>query len=519
MLNRLSLTTSVFILIFIIKASYGHFDDPDFYWHIKTGGYLLGQWPLARAEVFSFPNAGHPWVLSEWGAEILLYGVFALWGALGINMLVALLYTVTCYLMFLMVKRVWPGNESKALIVTLLCGALFAGVAPRPYLFTYLFFALILYRLVVFKYCRETSHLWVLPGVMFVWANMHGGYFIGIVLLCLFLATEWFGGAKLLGDERQSLVRLSVATGLAVMATLINPEFIKLWWYPLQTLGMDVSTELIEEWRSPDFHQLLPKYFLAIVAGTVGGALYGGKRPDLTEYAIPAFFVVCALLSRRNIPLAAIALTPFLAMQLNAMGMRLLEAASEPGPRMGISRKLKQWCLSSAHSSDISPKSESIVNALLIVLTLIALLILQPVRQKQMDAQMNQTIPVKAVDFLLREHIQGRMFNTYHYGGYLIYRLYPAQKVFIYGRTDMMSSTFLQTFFAVYGGQIDWKAYFNRYGIDYVVCESAAPIRQLLLEGSTFKLVFDDGMHSVLLRDTDHFKSIIKKYAGSPAHE
>jgi hypothetical protein len=523
MFKRLGLVPTVFALVFIIKTANGHFEDPDFYWHVKTGEYILSSGSLPNTDIFSYTQSGKPWVLHEWLFQVLVYLVFANASWLGVNLLVASLYTACCYVMFLAVKRLLDGKEGKALIITLLCGSLFTGVAPRPYLFTLLFFALFLYRLIVFKYAKDASHLWLFPLVMPFWTNLHGGYFIGIFLLCLFLAAEWFGGllnAQSKASERQDLMRLAGVTALAVLATLINPEFIHHWWYPFQVIGMDASKGIIEEWRSPDFHQPVFLYFLVVVTGVVGIALYSGRRLELTEFVIPATFVASAFIARRNMPFAAIAIAPFLALQLKAAAAQLEKSVTQPGVApSSVVRLMQRLVGSTVRAPEISPRVESFLNAWLIVLTLIVVAVQYPGRQKGMNETLKTIIPVQATDFVARNHIQGRMFNAYHYGGYLIYRLFPAQKVFIDGRADMFGDAFVKYAIGAYQGNSIWKQAFEKYQIDYVICETESPIRQLLLEGGGFKLVFDDRMHSVLLKNVDKYQYLIRKYQGRPAHD
>jgi len=104
------------------------------------------------------------------------------------------------------------------------------------------------------------------------------------------------------------------------------------------------------------------------------------------------------------------------------------------------------------------------------------------------------------------------MFNSYQYGGYLIFRLYPSQKVFVYPRTDIYRDGFVQKLDATLQGRPNWKALLDRHDIDYVVCETNAALRQLLLQEGEFSLVFDDGNHSVLLKNGDKFRDLIERH-------
>jgi len=149
--------------------------------------------------------------------------------------------------------------------------------------------------------------------------------------------------------------------------------------------------------------------------------IYTPRKPDVTEFVVPLVFVAGAFLARRNIPFAALAMAPFLAVHMRSGlldGLTKLVARvrrTRPGNAGGIRVKASQPL----------GKHEYVMNWFLIVLTLLSLVLINPERQKIMAASLNTIIPVKATDFILREGIEGRMFNTYHYGGYLIYRLHP----------------------------------------------------------------------------------------------
>lgn len=105
------------------------------------------------------------------------------------------------------------------------------------------------------------------------------------------------------------------------------------------------------------------------------------------------------------------------------------------------------------------------------------------------------------------------MFNTYHFGGYLIERLYPAQKVFVDGRGDLYGDVFLREYMEIAFGAPAWARLFDKYEIDYLVVQRDTPLRQLLLCRGDFKLVYDDPGSSVLVRDTMKYGAVIAKYA------
>ena len=517
-LTRLGLAPAILILIFLIKVVNGQFDDPDFYWHLKTGEYIVTHGLLPQADIFSHTNLGRPWVLHEWLFQVFIYLLHDAGGEWGIKIFVALVLTVCFWFCYAICEKLLEGDKAKALIVALLYCSIITSVAPRPHLFTFLFFSLFLYILLSFKYFGVTRRLWVIPLVMVLWANLHGGFFIGLILVWLFIVGEWVT-CHLARDtdplKRQRLMQLTLMGVLALLATLANPEFIRYWLYPFQVIGMEASQGIIEEWRSPDFHQPVFAYWLVVVASFFAAMIYSPRRPDATELIVPLVFVAGAFMARRNIPLAALAMAPFVAVTMRsglteslarfAAGLR----RARPGATAGIQTKASQSL----------GKYEYVMNWFLVLFTLVALTLIYPERQKVIAASLNTIIPSKATDFIIREGIKGKMFNTYHYGGYLIYRLYPQQLVFIDGRADMYGDAFINETLSIYQGSSQWKSRFDRYGIDYVICETESPLRQLLLQEGRFHLVFDDDMHSVLLRDLEKYHAIIERYEGKAARE
>lgn len=510
---RLSLGMVIVIVLGLAKLLSPVFEDPDFYWHLKTGEYLLGTWPLGRADVFSFPNAGHPWVLSEWGSQIILYTVFHAFGFKGVTWFVALICAL-CLWAVLRSCFLSGCGEMCAVVMTMICGVFLMYAAPRPHLFTFLLFAITLHVLLEFKYLGKTAPLWVLPVLMAAWANLHGGYFVGLVLMAAFCLCEWLNYGLEGGEgKRQKLNRLTLAVAASLLATLLNPEFVDYWWYPIKAIVLSGDAKLINEWQSPNFHEPYTQYFLLVVIGFMVTLAISRKRPDVTELFIPMMFIVAALVSVRNIPLAVIAVLPFLGRLAGGLSIMLNK---EPGQSVvsggPLFHVIKRFPRSMTEGKQMGSVESFLINIVLIVAVGFSILLIYPIQQKRVQSAVEHFLPVKATDFILHENIRGRVYNAYQYGGYLIYRLFPAQQVFIYGRNDIFTPGFLQQHDTIYQGRAGWKKLFDRYHFDYVVCETNAPIRQLLRATGTFKLVYDDGNHSVLVRNEPQFYPLIARF-------
>jgi hypothetical protein len=507
-LPRLGLGAVVLLVGFMAKVLVPHFEDPDFYWHIKTGEYLLSSWPLPGNDVFTYTHSGNPWVLSEWISQIVLYLVFSSTGYFGTAVLVAAMCAFCGWVTYLSCRK-QIGNPVHAVILAAASSLIFVTATPRPHLFSFLFFATTLFVLLEFKYFRRDRLLVVLPAILLLWANTHGGFFIGLVLIFVFAGSEWLKyGFKSEGAlDAARLRKLSLWSAASLAATLVNPHFVRLWWYPIEAIVLSGDTQMINEWQSPSFHAPLTQGFLVLVLFFFAVQAWARRRPDLTEVVVPLFFIASAFISVRNMPLASLALAPFLAMNLGRIS-RPAKAANNGGTDVPAPASV-----GSASKIPLASGREQFINWALLIVAGLALALSYPAQRKKQVAAVETYMPVGAADFIVANHIRGKMFNTYHYGGYLIFRLFPAQKVFIYGRTDIYPPGFVRNITDnINRGRPNWKPIFDGYDFDYVVCESNAALRQLLLQEGRFKLVFDDGNHSVLLKGGDKFKDIIARH-------
>lgn len=507
-LKLLDLRRLGFAALFLSLLTFIPLTDPDYFWHQKTGQYLLEMGRLPSGDIFSYTFAGRPWVLHEWLFELLLASIYAQLGAFGVKLMVAFLATTTLVITYTMANRIL-GKPYAALCLALLFFIFGAtGISPRPQMLTFFFFAAFLRVLIGFKYYRENRGLLALPALMMLWVNFHGGYAAGLALLALFAACEWL---KFLAmehrdsEQRRRLRWLSLTAIATLLSSLVNPYFVWLWLYPFQVMGMEASSTYITEWHSPNFHHLQNQGYLVLVFAFLIVTTYRQRKADITELTVPLFFTAMGFVASRHIPLAAIVLIPFSAAAL----------AQHPLTQIIPERWLRgcsAWHARLIRKDHDLGDKEYLFNWLLLGVLISGFLLYYPIYHAKDSEKANAQVPVKAVDFILQAGIRGRMFNTYHYGGYLIYRLYPTQKVFIDGRADIYGDAFMKEYIEISGGSENWEKLFGRHNIDYVLIQRNEPLRQLLLARGDFKLVYEDEVNSLLLRNREEYAKIIAKY-------
>lgn len=506
-IKLLDMRRLAFISIFMVLLTTLQLTDFDYFWHLKAGEYIVTQGALPGGDVFSFTRAGQPWVLHEWLFEVVLYGMFAWLGPLGVKLLTATLAMTALGITYALLRRL---AVSPVVAFALLLAAFIPfqlGVAPRPQLVTYVFFTGFLYVLLSYKYFQTTRYLLALPLLMVTWVNAHGGYVVGLALVGLFVACEWASywiSSERDGGKKQRLVRLTLAAVATALASAINPEFLGHWLYPFQVMGME-ATRQISEWQSPHFHDWGARAYLMLVLAFFVSYAYTARKPDFTEIIIPTFFMVLGFIAIRHVPLAALTLVPFIAVALSRGSAAGLSSLWH---RTGLARFYKKWIGGGKQLE----KVEYLLNWLLLLAITLGLLVYYPIYHAKDEDKANAILPMKAAEFVANTGITGRMFNSYHFGGYLIYRLYPAQKVFIDGRADMYGDAFFKEYQEIIGVKSGWGKTFDKYRIDYVITGRDEPIRQILLVRGDFRLVYDDKHNSVLVRNEPRYADIIAKY-------
>ena len=501
----LTKTRLVFVALFVVIILVLPLTDPDYFWHLKTGEYIVTHRALPAGDIFSLTHAGQPWVLHEWLFEVVLYGAFAVWGPFGVKLLTALLAVATLGLTFALTRRM--GQSPFVAFVLIMCGGFVftSGWTPRPQLVTYLFFVLFLSILLHFKYHGARRALFALPLLMVAWVNFHGGYVIGIALTFLFTGAEWLNywfGAARAPAQKQRLVHLSLIATATLLASLVNPEFVGHWLYPFQVLGMEAN-QTIQEWQSPNFNDIRSRVYLLLCGLFLLSYIYAAPKADMTELLIPGFFLFNGFMSVRHIPLAVLTVMPFIALAL-ARGSTAACAARWQGSMLG-----RRYASTAASGKQLG-QVEGVLNWIVLAAIVMLLLLYQPLLRAK-AAKQAERLPVAAADYVIAHRIGGNMFNVYGDGGYLIYRFGPQQKVLIDGRADMYGDKFFKDYHDIYLGRASWKEKFDRLAIDFAILDNNAPIRQLLLADGSFKEAFRDKRHSVLLRTVPRQATLLSR--------
>lgn len=462
--------------------------DPDFWWHLRTGQYIIETRTIPHTDPFSLTRAGHPWVTHEWLTEVLLYAVYML----GSFPLLILTFAAIITLTFAFVYARMPGKPyvaGFALLLAALSTAPTWGV--RPQMLTLLLASVFLYILE-----QRRAWLWFLPPLMLLWVNLHSGYALGIVIIATCLLSETIEHLASRSTLARSLaprpthlrsLALSLHASRALFLTfvfclaavLFNPNGATMFVYPFETLTSRAMQAYIQEWFSPDFHRIEFQPFAWLLVGTLGAMALTGKRVPLAQTILLVGFGYAALRSARNIPIFALIAAPILADQV----WYLIAA------RVNVSRA--PWA-----------RGMSIVNGLILALAIIAggARVVSVISNQETVERAR--FPAAAVDFLTAREARGGIYNTYAWGGYLIWRGYPNVRVFIDGRADVYGDAFIEeVYLKAYRGGADWRAPLEQYNVRLVLLEPQAPLVAQLERANEWRRTYADAQAVIFERN------------------
>jgi hypothetical protein len=446
--------------------------DPDFWWHLRTGQWIVETHAIPHADPFSFTNPGKTWIAHEWLSEILIYGIYRI-GGYGLLILTFAGIITAAFLLVYLRSDEQPYIAGFALLMGALATAPTWGV--RPQMISLLLSASFLYLLDRYIKLRKTKYLIPLPCLTLLWVNLHAGYALGFVIVGIYIAGDIFELVKAKVTKAEStnlpthktILMLCGILILCVLAALGNPNGIRLLTYPLETLSSQAMQQNIQEWFSPDFHQIEWQPLAWLILALIGAGLLGGKSISPTKILLTLVFGYAALRSMRHVPLFAIAAIPVLAEEIGSV-VRIRPEVQKPN-------RLVKW-----------------VNLLLLACTiLVAGLRFVSVVQEQVNTE-KEKFPAAAVDWIIQHHPEGNIFNTYGWGGYLIWRLYPECRVYIDGRADVYGDPFINEYLRIEGGKPGWDASLSLDGVQIVLIEPGSSLAKDLRQSQDWEIAFSD---------------------------
>jgi hypothetical protein len=483
-------TAFIFVIHPLVALSRpgGLLQDPGTGWHLVMGRWILEFGTVPTRDMFSWTAAGHPWIDQSWLFDAAAALLVKLGGLPLFAIVCVLVYAFLPVLIFRRALRMGAGLAPAFALAVLAYLVLLSHAIARPHIVTYVFFALVLERLDdVQTGCLPARALWWLPLLALVWANVHGGFLIGFVLVGVFAGVAALRAVLFRNGEewRRALVFATVLAAMA-LATLVNPNGPRLHAAVRDYLSLR-SIRYFNEFQSPNFlaGSVSVLAFEALVLLLVLLLGLRGRRLPWVEMALLVFFLHEALHSARHMNLFAIVAAPIIAREATPWLDGLWPAFQER--LRAIARE--QAALRSALAYF------PVLCALFVALSLAGV---PPLSRTLDDLQLSRG----AAEFIATH--QGRfdrLFNTDALGGSLIHRFWPGLRVFVDDRNAVYGDDFmLHRYYRVLWGQRGWQKVLDRYGVTAAVVDLGTQCAALLRASPEWELVYEDRMNGVFFR-------------------
>ncbi len=468
----------VFISVFYLVIQVGSmlFADGDPGRHIISGRFMLENRTIITTDIFSYTISGQPQTPYVWLSEILFGLADMLMGLNGVVLLTAVVLATTFTIIYNDILHKAPTPLIAAGFALLAALASSLHWLARPHIFTMLFMALWAGRL------NRVHHGEEIPGwhfllIMLFWANMHGAFIAGFITWGAYLAgwflEKWSGTEKPL---RSTLNRLLLIGGMSFMATFINPVGLHLWQTVLNYVTNRYLVDLTIEYASPDFHPLISWPALFFIGLTLLILSQGWKKNTWAESLLLMGWAALGLYSVRNLPIFAIAAAPIVA---------------------GNIQITTSWTVRFLHIEEqihtLEKTTRGLVWPILMVIIVSGLL----AAGVRLDPQRNgyrfrpDVFPVQAVDWLESNPQSGNMFNSFNWGGYLIYRLWPEYKVFMDGQL-FYGEIITRQHQQILNAEPGWEEVAQQYDIQWMLVPVKAPIARVLQIDPSWDNLYQD---------------------------
>ncbi len=449
--------------------------DPDSHWHIAVGNWILAHGTVPDTDFYSFTFQGQPWIAKEWLSQVLLAGAYDIGGWGGVVVLGAAAFAASFALLLRLLLR-----DLKPLPALMFAGTAVVLMAPhflaRPHALAFPFMLWWVAGLVRAVEERRAPPPILLLAMLF-WANLHGGFTLGLMLGGAF-GLEALIGARDAAERKATFIAWAKFGIAAVLVACITPYGPESMLVTLRIFGLGDALKLIAEWRSPDFQSQPMQELVLLVA--VYLALSRGLKLPLLRLLVVIGLLHLFLRYARNAELLAtlapLAIAPVLARQWPGL------AADPQG-----SGRLAQL---------VRPAGWRALGA---SLALAAIFAVGMVRFADIISP-ESTTPSAAVDYARQAGLKGHVFNHYGYGGYLIGAGIPT---FIDGRGELYGGDFIKLYAEAVNlrGKEPLETILDRYQIQWTLLTKDQPANQLLAHLPGWHKAYGDDQATIFVRD------------------
>jgi hypothetical protein len=442
--------------------------DPDIWWHLRTGEWILQHHAVPRTDPFSSYGAGKLWEAYSWLFELLVLQFFQRLGLLGIVAYTTGMVVAITVALHRMIRRLQADFSFAVLLTAVGAYTIHLLYTPRPWLFTLLFFSLEIDFLMQARRSGKTRELLWLPVIFALWANVHIQFVHGLLVLAIALAEAVLAQRW---TSIQTRIRPGWMCGIfaaCVLATLVNP-----YGWTIYRIAYDLTQQAgvlskVSELSALPFRGLSDWCVLLFALSAVA-VLARARRFEFFESILLAFALFVSFRTQRDIWVLVIAASAILAAGLKGDKENRFRVRAFAAPLIAVATGLIVFLgFRFLHVDDA-----------------------------HLRVRLAEGLPVRAVEVVKEKGWSGPLYNDFNWGGYLIWSL--RLPVSMDGRQNIYGDERIDRSIATWSGQPDWASDLDLLKAGVVIGPVKAPLTQLLRMDPRFELAYEDKLAAVFV--------------------
>jgi hypothetical protein len=461
-----------FPALMFIRAFY--IVDPDIWWHLRAGQWILQHHTVPVTDPFSFYGADKPWTEYSWLFDTAMAAAYGRLGLVSIALYEIAVRVGLTVALFHTVRNLLPGFWRAAALTSAAIFTMTRVIGPRPGMLTILFVIVLFDVLLSAVATGRTRLLWLLPPMFALWANWHIQFVYGLFVLGVFAAEPLVNKMfryRPAGESALPPVWLWLTLGASAAATLLNPYGAKVYSTVFLYAGQTRVYNQISEFLAMNFRQ--PQHYLAVLL-VLGAALAIGWRRNARPLWL-IFLLAASVLAFRSVReiwfLAVISVCVI--------------ADGWPSPADRVLRP--------------SPFRSRALVGIWVLALLIAASRHYGLSNDALEIQTAGAFPEAAVRYIELHHLDGPLLNDLSWGGYLVWRL-PHLPVALDGRTNVHGEDRILRFSNLWKGKPGWESDPDLARANLVLTPRDAALASLLRASPQFQNVYEDSQTVIFQR-------------------
>lgn len=454
--------------------------DSDIGRHLTLGNYILEHRIVPTRDMLSHTLNGESRPPYEWLSQVAFAVSHQLLGLDGVILLTAIVISASILAVFRhSIHR--SGSPLIALFVALLAAATTSlHWLPRPHVVTFLLLAVWIHNLEKLR-TGEQINIYIFPLIMLFWANLHGGFIFGFLALAAYFA-GWVWDRRRNQSAGETGRDVFLAGIFSLAASILTPDLWRNWEAVLNNRSAFILSRTAET-MPPDFSDPSIAPFAILASLSAVFFLVHWRTASASQVFLLAGLGFMSLLMARNIPLFAIASAPMLT-ELIAKTLKRNPFWTKIEQRFAVFSIPNYRC------------------TIPIIFIALAILFFGYRRSQEKPIfQFNpQVFPVSAADWLMEHPLDGGMFNEFNWGGYLLYRTWPRDLVFVDSQSDFYREPLMRDYETILLAKNDWRDLLGKYNVEWIIVPPQSPLAQTLADDANWEVRYTDTVAIIIAR-------------------